>query len=136
MRGEQALERKEQLRLGKRLRPDSKGGCDHAQRIFRIQLRADETGGDHLLGIQLGEEIANERRLSGPDLSGNDDESLAFVQPVFDKQHRAPVLPAVEVELRIRIELERLPGESVERVVHGTATFESTRRRRSRSRDT
>src|SRR6266480_590984 len=135
MRGEQGLERKEQLRLGKLLRPDSKGGCDHAQRIFRIQLRANETGGDHLLGIQFGEEIANQRRLSGPDLSGDDDESLALMQPVFDKRHRAPVLPAVEVELRIRIELERLSGESVERFVHGRATSGSTRRRRSRFPD-
>src|SRR5438309_5899339 len=135
MRGEQGLERKEQLRLGKLLRPDSKGGCDHAQRIFRIQLRADEIGGDHLLGIQFGEETANQRRLSGPDLSGDDDEPLALMQPVFDKRHRAPVLPAVEVELRIRIELERLSGESVERFVHGRATFESIRRRRSRFRD-
>src|SRR5947207_5443639 len=135
MRGEQGLERKEQLRLGKLLRPDSKGGCDHAQRIFRIQLRADEAGGDHLPGIQLGEEIANQRRLSGPDLSGDDDESLALMQPVFDKRHRAPVLPAVKVELRIRVELERLSGESVERFVHGRATSGSTRCRRSRFPD-
>src|SRR5437016_946468 len=65
----------------------------------------------------------------------SDHESLALMQPVFDKRHRAPVLPAVEVELRIRVELERLSGESVERFVHGRATFGSTRCRRSRFPD-
>src|SRR5207247_11163212 len=90
---------------------------------------------DTLRGVNFGPETATERRLSGPGLSGDDDQCFALMQPVFDKRHRAPVLPAVEVELRIRIELERLSGESVERFVHETATSGSTRRRRSRFPD-
>ena len=74
--------------------------------------------GDHLLRIQLGQQAAHHRRLARADIAGDDDEALVLVHAVLEIGHRAPVLPAAEVERRIGIELKGLVGEPVEGFVH------------------
>ena len=108
----------QQVRLLDVLRAQAERRCHQAQRVFRVELRADEVAGDHLLRVELVEQAAHDRGLAGADVAGDDDESFVLVQAVLEVGHGAPVLPAAEVERRVRIELEGLARESVEGFVH------------------
>ena len=120
-RHEERLEREQQVGLFDVLRAQAERRCHEAQRVFRVELRADEVAGDHLLRIELVEQAAHDRRLAGTHVAGDDDEPFVLVHAVLEIRHRAPVLPAAEEERRIRVELEGLAGEPVEGFVHARA---------------
>ena len=120
-RDQEGLERKQQIRFLDVLRAQSERRRHEAQRVLRVELRADEVARDDLLRVELVEQAAHDRGLARAHVAGDDDESLVLVQPVLEVRHRAPMLPAAEVERRIRIELEGLPGEPVEGFVHVAA---------------
>ncbi len=120
-RDEEGLERKQQIRFFDVLRAQSERRCHETQRVFGVDLRADEVACDDLLRVELVEQAAHDRGLAGPHVAGDDDEPFILMQPVFEIRHGAPVLPAAEVEGGIRIELEGFPREPVEGFVHALA---------------
>ena len=97
---------------------NTEGGRDGLQQIFGVELGRDDLGGDHLLRIEPLEQAADQRGLAGTDLSGYDDETLALIQAVLEIRVRARVPAAREEELGVRIQLEGLSRQPVERLVH------------------
>ncbi len=92
--------------------------ADRAQQVVGVELRAHELRRDDLRRIELLQQAADDRRLARADLAGDDDETLALVEPVLEIGERALVAAAAVVERRIGVELEGLPGQSVEGFVH------------------
>ena len=74
-------------------------------------------GNDFVL-IETLKHATDNCRLAGPDLAGNDDESLVLMHAVFEVRSSPPVLLAGEIERRIRVELERLAGQPIECFIH------------------
>ena len=118
---QERLQRREQDRLVDRLDRQPERRSHGTQEVVRVELRAHELDSDDLGGIELLQEAPHDRRLAGADLAGDDDETLALVEPVLEVRERALVAPAAVVERRIGVELEGFAGEPVEGFVHRDA---------------
>ncbi len=119
---EKSLQRSEQDGLADRPNGKPEGNPDGAQDVVGVESRADELRRNDLGAIELLEQAADDRRLAGTDLSGDDDETLALVKPVLEICERALVPSASEEKRRIRVELEGLACQPIEGFVHRTAT--------------
>src|SRR2546430_11955199 len=71
-----------------------------------------------MLVVEPLEERAQQRRLAGADLAGQDDEALALADPVDELGQRLAVARRLEEELRIRRGTEWCLAEPVELEVH------------------
>ncbi len=60
----------------------TKCGCHTAQQLISFQLGRHQLGSDYLAGIQFGEQIVNQGRLTGSYSAGNDDKTLTLTQAV------------------------------------------------------
>ena len=87
-----------------------------AQHVVRVELGANELRRDDLFAVELLEQTAHDRRLAGTDLAGDDDETLALIEPVLQIRERALVPAAAEEERGIGIELEGLAGQAVDTI--------------------
>src|SRR6202158_4317346 len=116
---QQRLERSQQdcLAHGPHWQAESYSDC--TKHVVGVELRADELRGHDLFPIELLQEATHQRRFSGADFSGDDNESFAFVETVLQICERALVAATTEIERGIGVELERLSGELVEGLVHG-----------------
>ena len=118
-RGQEGLQRRDQVRLGAAgLRRNAEGGDDRLQQLARLQLGADDLRRQHLLAVQPVEQHAHQRGLARADLAGDDDEALGLRDAVLQVGQRAAVAAAVEVERRIRVELEGRAAETEVGFVH------------------
>ena len=98
---------------------------DPLQQVFLGQKRVQNQRRERL-PIDLLEQRPAERRLSGPDVAGDDDESFAAADGVLQQLERVGVrLAAVQV-LRIGRQAERLLGEPVIVFVHQCAPAGAT----------
>jgi len=88
---EEDLKVAQQGRLRQTVVRQPEGGADQPQQVVRLHLRGDELRGDHLLPVQLAEQVAREHGLAGADVAGDDDEPLSLLQPVAQVGHRALV---------------------------------------------
>ena len=89
-----------------------------AQGVVGIKLRADQLGGDDFLGIQTLKQAPHDGRFSSAHFTGNDDKAFVLVHAVFKIGLGAAVLLAPEIEVGVRVELERLAGQAVIGFVH------------------
>ena len=116
---EEGLQGHQQLGLGQVLDADAKGSADQAQGVFGVELGRDEVTDHHLAAAQAFQQAAQQRRLAGANLTGDDDETIIAQYAIVEIGLGAPVLLAAEIEIWIRVELERLAGQTVEGFVHG-----------------
>ena len=115
---QERLERAQQHRFADRAYRKTESDPDRAKNVVGVEMRADELCRHDLLAVELLQKTANDRRLAGADLAGNDDEALALIQPVLKISECALVPAAAEKERRIGIQLKRLTRQLVERLVH------------------
>ena len=74
-----------------------------------IEVAGNDLADGHLVGIDLLHEVGDHRRLARADLAGDDDEALALRHPVAEIAQRLSMRDALEVERRVRRELEWSP---------------------------
>ena len=121
---QEGFERHQDVGFGDVLGAQAKCGTNQPQGVVGIELRADQLGGDDFLGIQTLQQAPYDGRFSGADLTGNDDEAFILVHAVLKVGLGTAVLLAPEIEIGVRVELERLAGQAVIGFVH---TLESDR---------
>ena len=115
---QKGLQRDQQLGLGDVLDHETKRRTHQSQGIFGTELGGHQMP-DHDVGaVQAVDQGPQQRCLSSTDLTGDHDEALVARNPIVKVGFRTPMLLAAEIEARIRIELEGLVVEPVERFVH------------------
>jgi len=120
-RHEERFELGEQLRLVDRLRRQSERHGDGMQQLLRVELGRDQLGGNESVGIDLFEQAAHKRGLTGTDFSGDDDEAFTLVHAVLQVGEGALVAATAVEKGGIGIELKGLAGQPEKRLVHVTA---------------
>ena len=115
---QECLDRSDQFRFGQILGSDPERDGDRAQQVAGLELRADDLGRHDLLVVELGQHRPHQRGLAGADFPRHNDETLALVDPEPQVRQRIAVPLALEVELGIRVEVERRSGEAEVRFVH------------------
>src|SRR4029450_6404482 len=115
---QERFQRREQDGLVEGSDGKSESGTDRAQHIVSFELRADDLHGDDFRAVELLEKASDNRRLPGADVAGDDDETLALVEAVFEVCEGALVAAAAVEERRVGIELEGLAGQPEEGFVH------------------
>ena len=109
----------QQRPLSQSLSGDAESGRDQVQKIVSGELRCDYLGDCKIALIDRRQQVIDENGFAGTDLSSDDDEALAVVQPIDEIGHRLPVHRALVKESSIGSELERRFGKPVEILVHG-----------------
>src|SRR5436190_4785482 len=95
---QKCLQRSKQYRLADSPHGQAKRCANRTQHVVRIELRADELRSDQLVTVDLLKKTADNCRLAGANLAGNDDEAFALVQAVLQVCERALVSATAEVE--------------------------------------
>ena len=108
--------------LGDVLDMKAEGRSHHAQGVFGIELRGHRLPMTTSLPMQAVDQAAQDHRLAGADLAGDDDEAFVARHAVLQIGLGAAVLLAAEVESGVGVELEGLAAQPVEGFVHGWPT--------------
>src|SRR5215471_1475038 len=96
-------------------------GQNRLQQLAGLELGVQHLCGRHLVAVDAFEQRPDQRGLSRADLTGDDDEALALVDAELEVRQRVAMPPAVEVERRVRVELEWRAAEAELRFVHTSA---------------
>ena len=88
-------------------RGDPERRQDGLQELTRFELRVQHLGRHDLVGVDAVQQRPHQRGLARADLAGDNDEALALMDAELQVRQRVAVSPAVEVERRVRVELER-----------------------------
>ena len=115
------LDRVEQARLLDRAGVEPEPLGDEAEHVVALDLGRDQADRVQPRAVDRGHQMADQGRLAGADLAGDDDEALALGEAVAEIGHRLAVRAAVEPEARIGGQLEGLSGEAVTIGVHKTS---------------
>ena len=91
---------------------------DEMDKLRSVQIAGHDLADRHLLGIDLAHQVRDHRRLARSDLAGDDDEALALRHPVAEIAQRLAVRDALEIEIRVRRQLEGSARETVILVEH------------------
>ena len=83
LRHQEGLQRHQQIGLRHILDPHTKGGADHAQGVFRIELRADQVGRSHRVSVHTLEQPTHDGGFARTYFAGDDDEPLIAQQAVL-----------------------------------------------------
>jgi hypothetical protein len=120
---QEGFERHQDVGFGDILGAQAKCGAHQAQGVVGIELRADQLGGDDFLGIQTLKQAPHDGRFSSAHFTGNDDKAFILVHAVFKIGLGSAVLLAPEIEVGVRVELERLAGQAVIGFVHNLENY-------------
>ncbi len=115
---QEGFEAPQERRLVGALLSDAEGRGDHAQHVVGVELGIGDLRRDEFAAVELLQEVLDDGGLAGPDIAGDDDESLALTETIGQVCHRLGMSRAAEEEARIRHELEGQPDEFVEIRIH------------------
>ena len=94
---------------------------DQTKHVVPFDLRAHDVDRREPGPINRGKQMANQRRLAGADIAGDDDEALTLRQPVAEIRHRLAMRPALVPETRVGRQLEGLFAEAVVIRIHAAS---------------
>ena len=97
---------------------DAKPGRDEMQKIIPGELGGDNLGDHEVALINRRQQVIDENCFAGTDLSGNNDETVGVVQPIYKIRHRLPMHRALVKEAGVGRKLKRRCRQPVEIFVH------------------
>ena len=120
------------LVVAPRFKPEA--ARDDKDHLIAVERARHHLADRHLLRIEFAAKMRDQRGFAGPHLPGDDDEPFPLVQTIPEIGERFFVRDGFEIKGRIRGQLKRAIGESVEAFVHKSLKIRSAdRSKRKRS---